>query len=107
MRPWAGPIGFVGTAASLAFWLVVPFVAGGNNLYVHAGNEAIYVVFAAMSVVGLAGALIAGGSSRLAPVLLGVAIIPGVAALFLPGLLVVIAMLIALQEPEAGPVRTG
>jgi hypothetical protein len=27
MRPWAGPFGFTGAAASLVFWLVVPFVA--------------------------------------------------------------------------------
>jgi hypothetical protein len=102
MRPWAGPIGFVGTAASLVFWLVVPFVTGVNNAYVHAGSEVFYVVFAAMSVVGLAGAFIAGGSTRLAPALLAIAIIPAIGALLVPGLLVVIATLLALQEPETG-----
>ena len=39
MRLWAGPIGLVGAALSGLFWLVVPFVAGANNVYVHAGNE--------------------------------------------------------------------
>jgi hypothetical protein len=100
MRPWAGPIGFLGAAASLAFWLVVPFVAGGNNMYVHAGNEVIYIVFAALSMVGLAGAVTAARSTRLAPALLAIAIIPGIAALLVPGLLMVVAALLALQEPE-------
>lgn len=30
MRPWAGPGGFIGAAASLLFWLAVPLVAGGQ-----------------------------------------------------------------------------
>jgi hypothetical protein len=106
MRPWAGPIGFVGAAASLVFWLVIPFVAGGNNLYVHSGNEAIYVVFAVLSAVGVAGALMAGGGGRLAPAMLAIAIIPAVGALLVPGLLVIVAVLLALQEVESGKSRT-
>jgi hypothetical protein len=102
MRPWAGPIGFVGAAASLVFWLVVPFAAGSHNLYVHAGNEIFYVVFAAMSLVGLAGAVIAGGTTRWAPALMAIAIIPAVGALLVPGLLVIAATLLAMQAPEPG-----
>ncbi len=106
MRPWAGPIGFLGAVASLAFWIIVPFVATGNNLYVHAGNEGFYVAFAVMSAVGAAGALLAAGSTRLAPAPLAIAIVPAVAALLVPGVLVIIATLLALQEPEAGGRRT-
>jgi hypothetical protein len=102
MRPWAGPIGFVGAAASLVFWLVVPIVAGGHDLYVHAGNEVFYVVFAAMSLVGLAGAIVAGSSTRAAPALMAIAIIPAVGALLVPGLLVIVATLLAMQAPETG-----
>ena len=105
MRPWAGPIGFVGAAASFVFWLVVPFVANGSNPYVHAGNEAYYVVFAVLSVVGIAGALMAGSSTRLAPALLALAIVPAIGALLVPGVLVIIATLLALQVPEAGRPR--
>ena len=101
MRPWAGPLGFLGAAASLAFWLVVPLVAAGSNPYIHAGNEVFYVLLAVTSAVGIAGALLAGSSTRLAPALLAIAIIPGIAALLVPGLLVIVATLLALQEPEA------
>lgn len=101
MRSWAGPIGALGAAASLVFWLVVPLVANGSNPYLHAGNEVFYVVFATMSFVGLAGAFISGASTRLAPALMAVAIIPAIAALLVPGVLVVIATLLALQEPES------
>jgi hypothetical protein len=107
MRDWAGPIGFVGAAASLVFWLVVPFVAGGHNLYVHAGNEVIYVVLAAMSLAGVAGALVGGGSRRLGPALMAVAIIPAIGALLIPGLLVIVATLLAMQEPEAERAQPG
>ncbi len=99
MRIWAGPIGFIGAAASLVFWIVVPFVAGGG-VFANTGNEAVAIVFAIMSAVGIAGAVIAGASSRLAPALLAVAIIPGIAALLVPGLLIVVAALLALGEPE-------
>jgi hypothetical protein len=102
MRPWAGPIGFVGAVVSLVFWLVVPFVDGGHNLYVHAGNEVFYVVFAAMSLVGIVGALIVGGGRRAAPALMAIAIIPAVGALLVPGLLVIVAILLTMQVPEAG-----
>jgi len=101
MRPWAGPFGFVGAAASLVFWIVVPNVAGGHNLYLHAGNEGLYIAFAVLSGIGIIGAVMAAGSSRLAPLLLVVAIIPGIGAWLVPGLLLVIAALIAAQEPEA------
>ncbi len=105
MRPWAGPFGFLGAAASLAFWIIVPFVATGNNPYMHAGNEGFYVAFAVMSAVGVAGALLAAGSSRLAPALLAIAIVPA-APLLVPGVLVIVATLLALQEPEAGGRQT-
>jgi hypothetical protein len=105
MRPLAGPLAFVGSAASLVFWLVIPFVAVGNNIYVHAGNEPFYLAFAFMSVAGIVGALMAVKSTRWAPLLMGVAIIPGIGALFVPGLLLVIATLLALQEPEPASTR--
>ncbi len=104
MRPWAGPIGFLGAAASLAFWIIVPFVATGNNAYVH--NEGFYVAFAVMSAVGVAGALLTAGSTRLAPGLLAIAIVPAVAALLVPGAFVIVATLLALEVPEAGVRRT-
>lgn len=97
MRSWAGPIGFIGAAASVVFWLVIPFQGG---VFAGSGAVAIAIVFAVMSAVGVAGALLAGASTRLAPALLAVAIIPGIAALFVPGLLIVIAALLALEEPE-------
>lgn len=100
MRPWAGPFGFLGAAASLVFWIVVPSVAGGHNLYLHAGNEPFYVVFAALSGIGMIGAVMAARSTRLAPLLLALAIIPGIGALLVPGLLLVMATLLAMQEPE-------
>ena len=101
MRPWAGPISFVGSTASLIFWIVVPSVASGQNLYMHAGNEAVYAVFAVLSAQGIVGALMAARSTRLAPLLLALAVIPGVGALFVPGLMLVIATLLALEEPQA------
>jgi hypothetical protein len=99
MRVWAGPIGFIGAAVSLVFWLVIPFVAGGA-VFASGGNQAVAVVFAVLSLAGVAGALIAGGSTRLAPALLAAAIVPGIAALLVPGLLIAVAALVALQEPE-------
>ncbi len=106
MRPWAGPFGFSGAAASMVFWLVVPHVAAGNNVYIHSGNEPIYGVFVALSAAGLAGALITPRSTRLAPLLLTLAIIPGIGALFVPGILVLIAMLLALKDLEPRNPRT-
>jgi hypothetical protein len=97
MRPWAGPIGFIGAAASLVFWLAVPFQGG---IFAESAATTIAIVFAVMSATGVAGALIAGASTRLAPALLAVAIVPGIAALFVPGLLIVLATLLALDEPE-------
>src|SRR5262245_18885081 len=102
MRPWAGPISFLGATASRAYWLAVPFVASGDNPYVHAGNEAFFVVFAVLSLAGMAGAAMAGTSARLAPALLAVAIVPSIGALLLPGLLVIVATLLALEAPEPG-----
>jgi hypothetical protein len=101
MRPWAGPIGFLGAATSLVFWLVVPQTVGTHNMYVHAGNDVFYFAFAALSVVGIIGAIMTPRSTRLAPALMALAIVPGIAALLIPGLMLVIAMLLALQEPEA------
>jgi len=101
MRPWAGPIGFLGAVASLVFWIVVPNVDSGHNLYLHAGNEGFYVAFAVLSGIGIVGAVMAAGSSRLAPLLLALAIIPAIGAWLVPGLLLVIATLLAAQEPEA------
>jgi hypothetical protein len=99
MRHWAGPIGFIGAAASLVFWLVVPFTGGSAGLFASSGTGAVVIVFAVLSAIGVAGALIAGASSRLAPALLAAAIIPGIAALLVPGLLIVVAALLALDEP--------
>jgi hypothetical protein len=100
MRPWAGPIGFLGATASLIFWIVVPSVATGHNLYMHAGNELFYAVFAILSGVGIVGAVMVARGTRLAPLLLALAIIPGVGALFVPGLMLVIATLLALEKPQ-------
>ena len=101
MRPWVGPIGFLGAMASLVFWIVIPNVAGGHNVYLHAGNEGFYLAFAVLSGIGMIGAVMAAGSSRLAPLLLALAIVPGIGAWLVPGLLLVIAALIAAQEPAA------
>jgi len=106
MRAWAGPIGFVGAAASLVFWLAMPFQGG---VFAGSTGVTIAIVFAVMSAAGVAGALIAGARTRLAPALLAVAIVPGIAALLVPGLLIVFATLLALDEPEqlttGGPTR--
>lgn len=103
MRPWAGPIGFLGAAITLVFWIVVPFAVGTNNSYVHPGNEAFYVVFAVLSIVAMAGAIITPRSTGLAPALMALAILPGIAALFIPGLMLLIATLMALEELEPTP----
>ena len=98
MRQWAGPIGFLGSAASLVFWVVVPYVGSAD---LSRTGEAIGVVFAVLSAAGLAGAAMAGASSRLAPALLALAILPAIGALLVPGLLVSVATLLALQPVEA------
>jgi len=100
MRQWAGPIGFVGSAASLVFWLVVPYVGSAD---LSRTSEAICVAFAVLSAIGLVGAAMAGASSRLAPALLALAIIPAIGALLIPGVLVIVATLVALQELDAAP----
>jgi hypothetical protein len=103
MRQWAGPFGFIGSAASLAFWLLVPFIVGGN-FGGHAGGEGFYVALAVLSAIGVVGALMARASSRLAPALMAVAILPAIGALLIPGVLLIVATLLALQEPEpSGP----
>jgi hypothetical protein len=101
MRQWSGPLGFLGSAASLVFWLVVPLVGGGS---LSQTGEAFCVVFVVLSAAGLAGAAMAGVSTRLAPGLMALAIVPAVGALLVPGVLVIIATLVALQELEA-PLR--
>lgn len=98
MRQWAGPIGFLGSAASLVFWAVVPYV--GSADLSHTG-EALCVVFAVLSAAGLVGAAMAGASTRLAPALLALAIIPAIGALLVPGVLVSVAALLALQPADA------
>lgn len=103
MRSWTGPIGFLGSAASLVFWLVVPFVDGTLS---HAG-EGLVAVFVVLSAAGLVGAAIAGGSTRLAPALMAIAIVPAIGALLVPGVLVIVATLLALQEPEVHGTRPG
>ena len=100
MRAWAGPIGFIAATASLVFWLVVPHVDSGNNVYIHAGNEPIYLAYVALSAAGMLGALIAAVSTRWAALLLALAIIPGIGALLVPGVLLVIVTLAVLQDPE-------
>lgn len=67
----------------------------------HAGNEVFYAVFAVLSGGAIVGAVMAARSTRLAPLLLALAIIPGVGALFVPGLMLVIATLLALEQPQA------
>ena len=57
-------------------------------------------MFAALSLTGVAGALMAPRSTRLAPALMAIAIIPGIAALLLPGLMLTVAVLLALDDPE-------
>jgi hypothetical protein len=97
MRQWAGPIGFLGSAASLVFWLVVPYIGSAD---LSRSGAALCVVFAVLSAAGLVGAAMAGASTRLAPALLVLAIVPAVGALLVPGVLVIVATLLALQEPE-------
>jgi hypothetical protein len=102
MRNWVGPIGFLGGTLSLVFWLVVPFAGFAGRLSVGAGstNEVVAIVFALLSLGGVAGALMAGGSTRLAPALMALAVVPGIAALLVPGILLMVAALMALREPD-------
>jgi hypothetical protein len=100
MRSLAVPFGFLGSAVSLIFWVVLPFVPAAGSTYIHTGNELFYLVFGGLSVAGVVGSLLAAGSSRWAPRLLALAIVPGIAAVFIPGLLLVVATLLSLQEPE-------
>jgi hypothetical protein len=98
MRQWAGPIAFVGSAASLVFWAVVPYVGSAD---LSRTNEALCLVFAVLSAAGLVGAAMAGASTRLAPALLALAIVPAIGALLVPGVLVSVGTLLALQTVEA------
>jgi hypothetical protein len=104
MRDWAGPLGFLGGLLAFVFWLVVPFFTT-HTTAVHIGQEGYYIAFMVLAAAGMVGAVLAGGSSRLAPLLMGLAVIPGIAALLLPGLLLIAAALLALQEPGAGRTR--
>ena len=99
MRDWAGPIGFLGAALSLLFWLLVPSIVS-TGTYVHAGQEPLYAVLVVVSLGGIVGAVLARTSTRLAPLLMGLAAIPAIGALLIPGVLLAIATLAALQEPE-------
>ncbi len=101
MREWAGPIGFVGAALSFLFWLVVPLTIARGTLF-PPGQEPLYAAFVVLSLAGIAGALLARSSGRLAPVLLGLAVIPGIGALFIPGVLLLIAALLTLDTREVG-----
>jgi hypothetical protein len=102
VREWAGPLGFLGSLMALVFWVVVPIFTT-HTTAVHAGQEGFYLVFIVLAIAGLIGAAIAGGSNRLAPLLMGLAIIPGIAALLLPGLVLIVATLLALGETEPKP----
>lgn len=107
MRQWAAPIGFVGAAASLVFWIAVPLTSTDVTTQV---GGVFCAVLAALSALGVAGALMAPVSRRLSPALMALAIVPAIGALLIPGVLVVIATILAVQEfsDETGvPMRHG
>ena len=105
MRGLAVPLGFLGAAASLVFWAVLPFLPFAGSSYVHAGNELFYVTFAVLSAIGIVGSLLAAANNRWSPLLLGLAIIPGIGALLVPGLMLVFATLLALDETVPSAAR--
>src|SRR5438067_13825954 len=107
MRSLAAPLGFLGSAASLAFWSILPFLPFAGSTYVHAGNEPFYMVFAALSVVGILGSILLATAKTWATLFLGLAILPATGALFLPGMMLIVAVLLALSEPEPGARRLG
>lgn len=98
MREWARPIGFIGSALTLVFWLVVP--ATTFNTYLHPGQEPIYVVFVVLALCGIVGAFLVRSHGTWAAALMAVAAIPGVTALIVPGLLLLVAALMSLQQSE-------
>ncbi|TME19362.1 MAG: hypothetical protein E6I70_01525 [Chloroflexi bacterium] len=104
MRNWAATFGLVGGVLSTAFWAWVPF-SHSNNIYTQPGLEPLYVAFIIMSIGGVLGALIAGVSDRWSPLLMGIAVIPALGAVFVPGLLLAIATLLAVHEPFERDVR--
>ncbi|TMC12697.1 MAG: hypothetical protein E6J29_07970 [Chloroflexi bacterium] len=105
MRSWAPALGVVGGGLSAAFWTLVPFSGSTSNIYMHSGMQPLYIAFVVLSLAGLIGGLVAGQSTRLAPALMALAVIPAVGAWFLPGFLLVIAALLALGEPAGGDTR--
>jgi hypothetical protein len=100
MRNLAGPLGFAGAALSLVFWTVVPLTGIGGSTYLHSGQEAIIAALVVLSVAGIAGALLSRVTPVFAALLMGLAMIPGLAALAVPGVLLFVAALFALAEPE-------
>jgi hypothetical protein len=67
-----------------------------HESYFNAGLEPLYVSFVVLSLAGLLGGLMAGRSTRVAPLLMALAVIPGVGALFLPGLVLTVGALLAI-----------
>ena len=105
MRAWSGLFGFVGGVTSLAFWVIVPLTV--SNSYIHSGQEGIYGVLITLSLCALVGSMLIRVHAGWASLLMGLGVIPGVAALLVPGLLLAIAALIALESAEVGTQRLG
>src|SRR5438874_456148 len=61
----------------------------------------------ALSVGGILGSSLLAAAKPWAPLFLGLAILPATGALFLPGLMLIVAVLLALSEPEPGARRMG
>jgi len=102
MRNWAGPFGFLGGLLSLGFWLAAPELSS-TSTYLHSGMEGFYAVLVIVSLGGIIGSLLAGARPRFAALLMGIAVAPAVGAFLLPGLLLLIATLLVLQQPGPQP----
>jgi hypothetical protein len=105
MRSWAPVLGIVGGGLSAVFWTLVPLSGSPSNIYMHSGLEPLYIVFVVLSLGGVVGGIVAGQSTRLSPFLMALAVIPAIGALFVPGFLLAVATLLALQAPFAGEGR--
>jgi hypothetical protein len=97
MRAWAGAIGFTASAASFLLWTFARFGSGPYGAF---GAETVVGVLAVLSIVGIVGALLAGKAPRLSAAFMAIAAIPGLAALAVPGFLLVIAVLMELSTLE-------
>jgi hypothetical protein len=92
-------LGFVGAALSLAFWVITPLAM--SNSYIH-GQEGVDAVLVALSFGALVGAFLVRQHPGWAALLFALAVVPGLGAALLPGVLLAIATLTALQPADAG-----